>query len=401
MVVQADWEFFRAQLPRDFRELAVQRGLIHAQLPQLHAKVTDIEPVLRIVLHRAGLETSLATTASEAATAQVIDLSSVAIHKWERKLGPYLAELTTKLLEAPTRWRPEAWAGYDIRLVDATVVTRPGGEGTTARVHYALRLADLRVLRAAVTTERGGETLRNYEDLVEPGQLWVADRIYANPPGIAAIVRHGGDVLVRYNRGSLPLRDAQGQSFDVLAHVRTLQTADTVGEWAVWIHPKGEQPIRGRLCAVRLPEDKVQEARQRLRREEGKGVAVEALEAAAWVMVFTTLGRARMKAERVLELYRLRWQVELEIKRDKSIGGLSRLPNFREDTIATWLQAKLLIHLVAQKIATSAGAFSPSAVEWHILPQHSSCPAPHISAVASDGFHLRGHPRRLDPRPAT
>src|SRR5215212_4517471 len=163
MVVQTDWEFFRAQLPSDFREMAVEHGLIHPQLPQLNTKVTDIEPVLQLVLHRAGLDVSLATTASNAAAAQLIDLSSVAIHKWERKLAPYLADLSAKLLDTATVFAPGTWAGYDIWLADATVVTRPGAEGVTARVHYVLCLADLHVLRATVTNEHGGETLRNHE----------------------------------------------------------------------------------------------------------------------------------------------------------------------------------------------------------------------------------------------
>jgi hypothetical protein len=389
MGVQVEWEFLRAQLPGNFRELAVELGIIQPQSPHLKTKVTDIEPILRIILHRAGLEVSLATTASGAATGQLIDLSSVAIHKWERKLAPYLATLSAEMLGAATEFAPGKWAGYDILLADATAVTRPGAEGTTARVHYVLRLADLRIVRAVVTNEHGGETLRNHEELVEPGQLWIADRVHANPPGIAAIVRRGGDVLIRYNRGSLPLYDARGDLFDVMQHARTLRTAEAVGEWRVWVHPKGEEPIAGRLCAIRLPENKVEEARERLRREEGNEVTAEALEAAGWLLVFTTVPRSRMKAGSVLQLYRLRWQVELEIKRGKSIGGLSRLPNFREDTIATWLQAKLLIHLLAQKIASSAEAFPPSVVEWHLLTAGAlSRATPRQSGMACDDLHL-------------
>ena len=210
----------------------------------------------------------------------------------------------------------------------------------------------------------------------------------------------GGQVLVRYNRGSLPLYDAQGKRFDVLEHARALQRVGAVGEWPVWVHPKEGKPIRGRLCAMRLPDDTVREARARLRREEGHQVTRESLETAAWAIVFTTVPRARMKAGAVLQLYRLRWQVELEIKRGKSIGGLSRLPNFRDDTIATWLQAKLLIHFVAQKIAASGEAFPPSAVEWHVLASQSSPgSAPRRSSMAHDDLCLRGHPGRPGLRP--
>jgi len=52
MATELDWEFVKAQLPAGWRELAVERGLIHPLPPQLHAKVTDIEQVLRIGVGR-------------------------------------------------------------------------------------------------------------------------------------------------------------------------------------------------------------------------------------------------------------------------------------------------------------------------------------------------------------
>ena len=409
MGVQVDWEFFRAQLPNGWRELACERGLIRPQPPQLGAKVTDIEPVLQLILHRAGLEASLKTTTGEAAAADLIDLSGVALHKWERKLGPYLAELTAKLCDAPTNFAAARWSGYDIFVGDGSVVTRPGAEGTTALVHYVLRLATLQFVRSIVTDEHTGETLRLHEEVAAPGQLWIFDRGYANPPGISAIVRKGAAVIVRYNRGTLPLYDAQGRPFDVLANVRGLCKPGAVDEWRVWVHLEDGERIRGRLCAMRLPDDKADEARERLRREYGKEVSVASLDAASWVMVFTTVPRSRMKAPRVLEVYRLRWQAELEIKRDKSIGGLDRLPNFRSDTIATWLQAKLLIQLVAKKIASLAEAFPPSVADWNVhaidpspvhRPRSAAGPATRRRGVARDAARLRGDPRRAGLRSA-
>jgi hypothetical protein len=409
MGVQVDWEFFLDQLPSGWRELARERGFIRPQPPQLGAKVTDIEPVLRLLLHRAGLEASLKTTAGEAAAADLIDLSGVALHKWERKLGPYLAELTAKLCDAPTNFSAACWSGYDVFVGDGSVVTRPGAEGTTALVHYVLRLATLQFVRSIVTDEHVGETLRLHEEVAAPGQLWIVDRGYANPPGIAAIVWKGPAVIVRYNRSTLPLYDTQGKPFDVLAHVRGLRKPGAIGEWRVRVHPQEGEQISGRLCAVRLPDDKVEEARARLRREYGEKVSAKALEAACWVMVFTTVPHSRMKAPRVLEAYRLRWQVELEVKRDKSIGGLDRLPNFRSDTIATWLQAKLLIQLVAKKIASLAETFPPSVADWNVhaigaspahSPRSAARPATRRRGVARDATRLRGDPRRAGLRTA-
>ena len=380
--IELNWNFIREQLPTGWRELAVEMGLIHPVPPQLHAKINDIEPILRLELHRAGLEASLQTTTATAAAAKkaaehkalgnedptgpLVDLAATSLHAWERKLGPYLAELLARRVGANDVFAAMRWSGYEILLADGTVVTRPGAKGTTARVLYALRLSDMTLLKCLVTDEHGSESLRVFE--VRPGQLWICDRFYSNPADIAWVVDADADVLVRYNRGALPLEEPQGRGFDVMAHVRALQSPEAMAEWSVQVHPKGHAPIEGRLCAVRLDEEQAEKARQRLRREYGAKVTPESLEAAAWVMVFTTVSCERLTTQQVLALYRLRWQVELEIKRDKSIGGLDKLPNFRDDTIRTWLYAKLLIQQIARTIVSPAVAFPPSAVGSATLP---------------------------------
>jgi hypothetical protein len=128
-----------------------------------------------------------------------------------------------------------------------------------------------------------------------------------------------------------------------------------------WVHPQNHAPIQGRLCALRLPPEKAEEARARLRREQGKELTAESLEFADFVIVFTTVPKDRLSVEQVMELYGLRWQVELSIKRDKSIAGLDRLPNFRADTIRSWILAKMVLTQIARKIATPHVAIPPCA----------------------------------------
>ena len=52
MEAELDWAFFEAQLPPNWKERAVEMGLIRLQPAQLHAKVTDIEQVVRPLMHR-------------------------------------------------------------------------------------------------------------------------------------------------------------------------------------------------------------------------------------------------------------------------------------------------------------------------------------------------------------
>jgi Transposase DDE domain len=397
-----EWSMIEAQLPANWRALAPQFGLMW-DLPQpAGAKITDLAVPFRMVLHHVGTGASLKVTAATAAACKMADVSSVAVHKWMRRFGSYMAALLAEMTNAKVTFAPELWGGYDIILVDASNVCSPGGAGTAARIHYAIRLTDLHVVDVQVTDEaNGGETFRRFEHHRE--QLWMGDRGYANPPGIASVVSDGADVVVRYNRGALPVYYRGGDRFDVLAKLnQKLRKPGVAREWAIEVRPAEGEVIKGRLCAVRLPPDKADEARARLRREQGSDVTSESLAAAEFVVVFTTIPKARMGTERVLELYCLRWQLELHIKRDKSIGDLDCMPNFMPQTVRTWICTKLLLSQVARKIASASVAIPPSADRGHasatspVSPQRTR-----PSALARDGAPVASHSSRTAPSATT
>lgn len=359
-VADVEWAVIERLLPPRFRELAEEFGIIHPVPAQLGGKIRSVEVLLRLILFHVALSVSLKVSCAAAAAAGVVDISAVALHLRMRKAGPYLGALVAEMTGTRERFAPERWAGYEIRVLDATTVIRPGAKGTTARVHYSLRLVDLGVVDLDVTDETGGESFRRFEP--EPDQLWIGDRCYANPPGIAHVKDAGAEVLVRYNFGSLPLYDGNGDLMDVEKKLHALQKEGQAHEWAAYVHPKNHLPIKGRLLALRLPSDAAADARERLRRESGSNVSDRALRTAAFIIIFTTVPKARMTMRLLFDLYRLRWQVELHIKRDKSIAGLDRLPNFRPDTIQSWICAKLLAQQLASRLSTPHVDFSPSAV---------------------------------------
>ena len=167
--------------------------------------VERLSLILRAVLFHVATDSSLKVVTAMLSAGEVLDLSAVALHKRMKRLGPLFALLLTKMTDASEKSNDERWAGYSIFAVDASVVCRPGSKGTTVRVHSALRLSDLQNVHIEVTDECGGETFRRFRHKAQPGQLWMGDRGYANPPGIASLHERGSAVLVRYNRGSLPL----------------------------------------------------------------------------------------------------------------------------------------------------------------------------------------------------
>lgn len=358
--IAGDWQMIEAQLPSNWRELGPLHGVDPASSGP-HAKIRDLAVLLRLVFFHVGANASLATTMAMAAAANLVTMSHVALHQWMTKLGPYVEALLSAMTDTARQFAAEKWAGYQIILVDATSVMRPAAKGTTGRVHYALRLSDLHPIQVDVTDDKGGETLKRFVENAWRGQIWIGDRGYANPPGIAALVDRGAEVMVRWNRGSLPLYDIRGEAIDMRERLAELREPCVAREWPAWVHPKDHDPILGRICAVRLPADKAEEARARLRREQGSDLTAESLELADFVVVFITVRASVFSTEVVLELYALRWQVELSIKRDKSIAGLDRLPNFRPDTIRTWLLTKLLLVQIAHKISTHEVCVPPCA----------------------------------------
>jgi hypothetical protein len=378
-----DWSALRALLPSQYEQLANEHRQLQTQYG--NAKFTTADWLLRFILLHVGANLPLRQTVALMAEAGGPVVSAMRLHMKMRRATPYLQALVEKMVTWTAEAKPELWAGYSLVLIDGSSVCKPGSSGTDALIHLKLRAADVMVQEVIVTDVHRGETLKHF--YFQPGELVVADRMYSNHVNIAHALEHGADVLVRYNRGALPLLHLD-EPMDVLAHARTLQEVDETLDLPVRFEHDDER-ISGRLIVTRLPADKADKARKRLRKEYGTSVSKETLEAAAYVMVFTTVARDRMSAERCLQAYRLRWQIELQFKRWKSLCGLDRLPNYRDDTIAAWLYAKVLLGILLDRMGSIRGELSP--------PEQLQIPLkPRRRPLAADGAAaLEDHQRAL------
>jgi Transposase DDE domain len=72
-----------------------------------------------------------------------------------------------------------------------------------------------------------------------------------------------------------------------------------------------------------------------------------------------------LNANEILELYRLRWQIELVFKRLKSLLRLSELPKHTDSSSRAWLQGKLLVALLIERLTETAELFSPWGHDLH------------------------------------
>jgi len=347
--VTTDWETIRSNLPADYRRLADEHKQVQTQFG--NAKIRTADDLLRLTLLHVAADLPLRQTVALMAEGGGPAVSHVRLHKKMFRAMPYFRALVRSMVNT-TPADPERWAGYEVVTVDASSVCGPGADNADARLHVQMRVTDLDFLSVRVEGLEIGESFKRFN--WKPGQLAVGDRGYSHPPGIGWVAMHGADVLVRVNRQALPLYDSAGERIDLMEWLRSMRGHDVCEREVVVRDKEHHREVRGRLVAMRLPAAQAEKARARLRREHGGKVSDLDREAAAYVVLFTTVPTSRLDANRCVELYRLRWQIELLFKRWKSLCGFDRLPNYLDETITAWLYAKVLLALLMQRMGVSA-----------------------------------------------
>jgi len=346
-----NWEILRSFLPPEWAEQARRLGAMRRA-----RYISDPATVLRVLLLHLASGCSLAETAARASAAGLAQISAVAVFKRLRAAEPWVRWLAQQLRGAADL--PLAVAGRRVRAMDATSVSEPGSTGTDWKVHWAVNLADLQCDFFELTdVHAGGETFRRVP--VAAGDIVMGDRVYAAPPGVAHVVGRGGDVIVRLNRQALPLFE-HGRRLTLLPFLRGLK-GKTPGVRATDVRDPQGGWIGGQLIALRQSAEATRRAQQRLRRraQQGQGTAsAEALEFAAYFLLWTTL-TAAFPIAAILDLYRLRWQIELVFKRMKSILGLGHLPKKDPLSAQAWLEGKLFTGLLIERMVRTAETFSP------------------------------------------
>lgn len=345
------WLEVMGLLPADLEDSCRQKGAMERR-----REIKKAEDLLRLCFAYGLCDMSLRATAAWAETIDLGKMSDVAVMKRLQKARGWLGHLIGQwLLE---RGLTAVQGEGQIRIVDATVITKPGSKGTDWRVHLGWDLKERRVTEVEVTDGRGAEKLDRHR--VRPGEILMVDAGYVHARGIASVIRRKGHVIVRGHWKNIALYSESGERFDVLAALESLAQGE-IGDWQVWIHDGGER-FKLRLVGVRKSAEAAEKERKRLRRRASKKKSrldPRSLAAAAFICILTDVEREIISAPTVLELYRLRWQIELAIKRLKSILHLDDLRAKSAALVQTYLLAKLLAALVIDEFMHTSLSFFP------------------------------------------
>ena len=357
LALPEEWEILRSWLPEDLAHRAKETGFMRRA-----RGLQDAECWLRLILMHVAGGLSLQQTAIRARELGLASISGVALFKRLRLAEKWLVNLTGHFLSEHARIFGRAVdtnLPYRMRLIDATDIQEPGDTGTSLRVHYSLRLPELTCDHYELTDDHGGEKLGRFQ--FQPGELILADRGYSHRAGVAAVLSAKAEVLFRWNPNCFPVEDAAGQPFNLLRGLRGLRPKE-VGHWSVHFQFENQR-YDLRLCARRKSRVKAERARKKVirksARNQRKPPEETTLELADYVLVLTSIPEANISAAQALELYRLRWQIELAFKRLKSLLSFGHVPKSSDQSAKAWMQAKILTSLMIERVVLCGRFFSP------------------------------------------
>ena len=331
------------ELPPDYKELAIEFKAFCRQ-----RKIKSPAQLMQIVMAYCGVDKVLREVAGNF-TLLHERITDTAVHKRLKACLPWIKALLQSM------WPNLDKASGLLRFVmaDGSSVQAPGAKGTGHRLHVMMDLLKLEILYIEVTDKRTGEQIDRYP--FNEGDVVVVDRGYNQPERIIDLSKRDVFVVLRLNPWAMPFywRDADApelnqQPLDLYAYLK--QTQENKVCLPVWLGKPGKV-VESWIHAVRLPPDKAAEARRKCRKShKNKNPGKKTLFFAGWRLIFTTVPPKILDTDTIMSLYGLRWQVELLIKRLKSVLDIDELRARQDGVLAdVWLHGKLLYALVVEK----------------------------------------------------
>jgi hypothetical protein len=133
----------------------------------------------------------------------------------------------------------------------------------------------------------------------------------------------------------------------------TIVSLPVVLKYAETSKTKDTRALRGILHVYRMSEKAAQTARKKVSRKHSKKqrkLSAKTLFLRQFVLVFTSLSSQVISGETALALYRCRWQIELVIKKMKSLINIDKLrTKYRGKLAEVYLYSKIIYLLLVEQ----------------------------------------------------
>ena len=324
--------------------------------------------LLRFIFAYCLGKSGLRLTAAWADGIGLASISNVALLGRLRNAVSWLERIAARLLARQSESRSAAGEkagaaqppgnGRLIRLIDATTVVKAGKtereNGGVWRIHAAFELPGERLSAFEITDEKGAEAINRIA--VVPGEIRLGDRVHCRADDLADVIGQGADVVVRAGWRSARWQYECGGPFDLIQALKDSTTG--LIDQPIWLARAKAAALRLRLVAVRMPKDKAMQAVADARataKDKGYAIQPGTLVAAEWVIMVTSLAPAEFPTDKVLEIYRLRWRIEIAFKRMKSLVGLKGPPGECPVVAKVWVLCHLIAVLLTEAQLSAIG----------------------------------------------
>lgn len=343
-------------LPSDLIDSAKECGAFCRQ-----RKIENVPQLLQVVLLYCGLDLSLRETAG-VLTLLGTTISDQAIKERLDGCRVWLSVVLRKMLPGlPVEIAGEI--GRRWLLIDGSTVQVPGAKGTSYRIHLSWDWVKQEIVEMNITDNKTGESLKLYE--IQAGDIVTADRGYCRSEDCQYVLNQAGEIVIRYAPHQLTLVVEEGEKLDLAGEL--WETSGNLYSRRVRMK-KDAQPRVLYLHGYRLPPEKAAEVRRKKKakaKHDKRVLRKETLEYAEWTLVLTSIEPTRISAAEIGKMYRLRWQIEIVIKRLKSVIEIDKLRSKIKSQLAeVYLLGKSIYALL---IAKRAGEFKDlKEIEWRV-----------------------------------
>ena len=352
-----NFEQLMRMLPEGWEEKAKELGAL-----QRSREIKTADELLRLILLYLTEGKSFRGTSALMRLAGEAEISDVALLKRMRNSAAWLQWLCENIYRRAglTAEKPQWLKNKNVLLLDGSEDVKCGVRRQCYMLHYSLDLFTLAPRELLVTDRRTGEKLRNFSKLGKD-DIVVGDRIYGSPTGINYLQKRKTGYVLRIQSRMFTLYNSKKQKIDLLKRLSKLKEGKIADISAECIINNQYETLR--ICAVRKDLKSERAGMKRLvkanqRKRGGKPVTDLQMENNKYIIVVTSLGN-EVSASQVLELYRMRWQIEMAFKRLKSLFHYNDLPAKHSKSVMAWFYGKLLLAALCETLANT-GRFSPS-----------------------------------------
>jgi len=354
--IDSTFEKLLQDLPSDLIDSAKECGAFCRQ-----RKIENVPQLLQVVLLYGGLDLSLretagvltllGTTISDQAIKERLDGCRVWLSVVLRKMLPSLpVEMETRI---GRRWL----------LIDGSTVQVPGAKGTSYRIHLSWDWVKQEIVEIQITDNKTGESLKLYD--LQAGDIVTADRGYCRSEDCQYVLNRAGEIVIRYAPHQLTLEAEESEKFNLAGEL--WETTGNLYTRRV----RMKRDAEGRelyLHGYRLPPEKAAEVRRKKKakaKHDKRVLKKETLEYAEWTLILTSFEPTEISAAEIGKMYRLRWQIEIVIKRLKSVIEIDKLRSkIKSGLSEVYLLGKSIYALL---IAKRAGEFKEiKEIEWRV-----------------------------------